>query len=99
MPRHSTFVLALFATAIITLSAAHAEEEASSKNWNNFRGPTLNGVSDTAKPPTKWSATENVHWKMAIPGRGTASPVVWGCLLYTSPSPRDATLSRMPSSA
>ena len=27
-------------------------------------------------------------------GRG-----LWGCLLYTSPSPRDATLSRMPSSA
>ena len=23
----------------------------------------------------------------------------YGCLLYTSPSPRDATLSRMPSSA
>ena len=23
----------------------------------------------------------------------------WSCLLYTSPSPRDATLSRMPSSA
>ena len=26
-------------------------------------------------------------------------PFVCGCLLYTSPSPRDATLSRMPSSA
>ena len=25
--------------------------------------------------------------------------VICGCLLYTSPSPRDATLSRMPSSA
>ena len=25
--------------------------------------------------------------------------LVTGCLLYTSPSPRDATLSRMPSSA
>ena len=25
--------------------------------------------------------------------------VISGCLLYTSPSPRDATLSRMPSSA
>ena len=24
---------------------------------------------------------------------------LYGCLLYTSPSPRDATLSRMPSSA
>ena len=27
------------------------------------------------------------------------SPPLTGCLLYTSPSPRDATLSRMPSSA
>ena len=26
-------------------------------------------------------------------------PIIDGCLLYTSPSPRDATLSRMPSSA
>ena len=25
--------------------------------------------------------------------------VLWGCLLYTSPSPRDGLLSRMPSSA
>ena len=34
---------------------------------------------------------------------GAYSPIhllsVWTCLLYTSPSPRDATLSRMPSSA
>ena len=28
-----------------------------------------------------------------------ATPVTITCLLYTSPSPRDATLSRMPSSA
>ena len=28
-----------------------------------------------------------------------ADIVFWICLLYTSPSPRDATLSRMPSSA
>ena len=27
------------------------------------------------------------------------SMIAWSCLLYTSPSPRDATLSRMPSSA
>ena len=29
----------------------------------------------------------------------TKNAVVGNCLLYTSPSPRDATLSRMPSSA
>ena len=31
--------------------------------------------------------------------RGTGKSKSWDCLLYTSPSPRDATLSRMPSSA
>ena len=30
---------------------------------------------------------------------GTATKLSFACLLYTSPSPRDATLSRMPSSA
>ena len=30
---------------------------------------------------------------------GNLGSINWGCLLYTSPSPRDATLSRMPSSA
>ena len=30
---------------------------------------------------------------------GLPTGAVIGCLLYTSPSPRDATLSRMPSSA
>ena len=35
-----------------------------------------------------------------IQSRGVLCVVVGGdCLLYTSPSPRDATLSRMPSSA
>ena len=34
----------------------------------------------------------NVYWKMWI-------ELLFPCLLYTSPSPRDATLSRMPSSA
>ena len=29
----------------------------------------------------------------------TVGEWAWDCLLYTSPSPRDATLSRMPSSA
>ena len=33
------------------------------------------------------------------PERFTPEAQAWICLLYTSPSPRDATLSRMPSSA
>ena len=39
--------------------------------------------------------------KYAIMGisMGGNAALIYGCLLYTSPSPRDATLSRMPSSA
>ena len=36
------------------------------------------------------------RWKHRIPEKIVS---FLGCLLYTSPSPRDATLSRMPSSA
>ena len=32
-------------------------------------------------------------------GEGMSRRMIKACLLYTSPSPRDATLSRMPSSA
>ena len=27
---------------------------------------------------TRWSATENVAWKIDVPGRSWSSPVVWG---------------------
>ena len=46
--------------------------------------------------------TELVDTAMHIASRGpflVAKEVLPACLLYTSPSPRDATLSRMPSSA
>ena len=42
---------------------------------------------------THYDLTENEAIKLRN------DPRVIGCLLYTSPSPRDATLSRMPSSA
>ena len=38
-------------------------------------------------------------WILALALNNTMTMVDSSCLLYTSPSPRDATLSRMPSSA
>lgn len=46
-------------------------------NWAHWRGPAGNGSSDTAHPPTEWSSTKNVKWKVEIPGRGSSSPVIW----------------------
>ncbi len=46
-------------------------------NWAHWRGPTGNGAAVDAAPPIRWSTTKNVKWKMAIPGRGSGSPVIW----------------------
>jgi outer membrane protein assembly factor BamB len=50
---------------------------AQADNWPHWRGEAGNGVSTTAKPPTTWSATKNVKWKVAVPGLGSGSPVIW----------------------
>lgn len=46
-------------------------------NWPQFRGPGARGVSDNPALPEHWSSTENVEWKMEVPGRGWSCPIVW----------------------
>lgn len=52
------------------------------ENWPQFRGPGAMGVADDSRFPERWSETENVAWKTAVPGVGWSSPVVWGDRLY-----------------
>jgi len=35
------------------------------------------GVAPTADPPVTWSETNNIRWKVKLPGAGTATPIVW----------------------
>ena len=53
-------------------------------------GPQLNGIIGR-----KAAATPDFKYSEAMKKSG----IVWTCLLYTSPSPRDRQKSRMPSSA
>ncbi|MGI9517529.1 MAG: PQQ-binding-like beta-propeller repeat protein [Pirellulaceae bacterium] len=46
--------------------------------WNAWRGPNHNGVTIDQAPPVQWDDTQNVVWKVPLPGRGHASPVVIG---------------------
>ena len=48
------------------------------ENWPNWRGPSSNGVSGEKNLPVKWSDTENIAWKLAMPDRSGSTPVVWG---------------------
>lgn len=44
--------------------------------WGHWRGDG-NGVSLDAQPPVAWGEKQNLKWKVAIPGSGSGSPVVW----------------------
>src|SRR5208282_1510515 len=51
----------------------------SATDWSRFRGPDGSGISpDKQSPPVKWSETENVKWKVKLPGPGASSPIVIG---------------------
>ena len=47
-------------------------------NWPSWRGPDAQGHSSEKDPPTRWSATENIRWKFALPDAGNSTPIVWG---------------------
>jgi outer membrane protein assembly factor BamB len=49
---------------------------APAENWPEFRGLTGQGHSGERGLPLTWSETENVAWKVPIPGRGWSSPVL-----------------------
>ena len=56
------------------------------ENWPGWRGPSGDGVSAGKGIPTKWSSTENIAWKIAIPGEGHSSPIVWGDKVFLTSS-------------
>jgi outer membrane protein assembly factor BamB len=52
--------------------------------WPQWRGPNATGASPTADPPVEWSETQNVRWKVEVPGRGSGTPVVWGDRVFVT---------------
>ncbi len=48
----------------------------SAGDWPQFRGPEGRGISDEKGLPVRWGPTENIRWKVDLPGRGLSSPVV-----------------------
>jgi outer membrane protein assembly factor BamB len=66
----------------LVASALAAPDQAAERFWPQWRGPFATGVSKAANPPAEWSETKNIRWKVEIPGRGSASPVVWGDRIF-----------------
>jgi hypothetical protein len=49
----------------------------SADNWPQWRGPLLNGFSTETNLPVRWSKTENIAWKVALPAWSGSTPIIW----------------------
>jgi outer membrane protein assembly factor BamB len=76
-------VQAVVAIALMLMrSILIAQNSAADRFWPQWRGPEATGASQSADPPIEWSETKNIRWKVEIPGRGFATPVIWGDRLF-----------------
>jgi outer membrane protein assembly factor BamB len=72
----------------MSVCAAHAAAQADDRDdvamryWPQWRGPLGTGVALHANPPVMWSETENIRWKIPLPGEGHSTPVIWGDRLF-----------------
>lgn len=66
-------LLAMFSAVILGVGTSQADED-----WPRFRGPRGDGVSSATNLPLVWSETNNVAWKVRLPGRGRSSPILLG---------------------
>ncbi|MGD2111136.1 MAG: PQQ-binding-like beta-propeller repeat protein [Phycisphaerae bacterium] len=73
-------VLCTFAVAPI--AAADESTDNSALNWSQWRGPMMTGVAPHGDPPVEWGESKNVRWKVAVPGHGHATPIVWEDRIY-----------------
>jgi outer membrane protein assembly factor BamB len=72
-------VSAILLSVLISLNAY---SNSSSDYWPTWRGPDMTGAANNANPPLTWSETENIKWKVEVPGNGLSSPIVWADKIF-----------------
>ena len=71
--------MSLLFTAFLSTGFISSVGVAADGNWPSWRGPDANGIAPTdAKPPLTWDANTHIKWNVALPGRGSATPIIWG---------------------
>jgi outer membrane protein assembly factor BamB len=80
--------LALFLTVAVALNSQTVQmlevEGDAREYWSQWRGPSGQGLVEGTGYPDSWSETENVRWKVEVPGRGHSSPIVWADRIFVT---------------
>lgn len=67
----SCLLFCMLVTSLTTICTWAADD------WRVWRGPNSNGIAAKGQtPPVSWTESKNIRWKVPVPGRGHASPIV-----------------------
>lgn len=72
------FVTVVIMMLFANMGQAGAYSTEALDNWPAWRGPLVTGVAPHADPPVQWSTSENIKWKLDLPGQSNATPIIWG---------------------
>ena len=70
--------VALVAVLILPVSSAEIRAD----DWPQWRGPSANGTTSESDLPLRWSVTENIAWRLALPSLSGSTPIVWGDRIF-----------------
>ncbi|MBW8040588.1 MAG: PQQ-binding-like beta-propeller repeat protein [Planctomycetes bacterium] len=85
-------MLSLLVTICLLLPKSYAGQ-----NWPSFRGPSASGIAKGFNTPVKWDIekSENIRWKIDVPGLGHSCPVIWGDRIFVTTAVKDDGQSRL----
>jgi outer membrane protein assembly factor BamB len=69
---------------LATLALILLPKGAFAQNWPHWRGPNANGISPETGLPVAWGPSDNIAWKVKLPGRGMSTPIVWGDRIFVT---------------
>ena len=72
------FILTSLLLFVFCTNTKSFSQKGGEKYWPQWRGPLSTGAAIQASVPIEFSETKNVKWKTEIPGKGHATPIVWG---------------------
>jgi outer membrane protein assembly factor BamB len=76
------FVTLALPCCLLNVPAEEPVQQPAGASWERFRGPNGTGTSDDKGVPLTFGDKENLIWKVALPGAGNSSPIVWGQHLF-----------------
>jgi len=68
----------LFLSLILSSGIKAQKNNPESNNWPEWRGSYNSGAVIGGNTPSEFSETKNLKWKIEIPRKGHATPIVWG---------------------